>query len=101
MTFDERLHRARYAVLTSYEDAPEDIDEHDAAAVRRAGDELAGTSPTFAALWAACNIEQDEVEDDETVGDVVMHRLLDVVESAQIAARRVDMVIDEQDEDHE
>ncbi len=98
MTFDERLHRARYAVLTSYEDAPEDIDEHDAAAVRRAGDELAGTSPTFAALWAACDLEQDEVEDDETVGDVVMHRLLDVVESAQIAVRRV---TDEQDEDHE
>src|SRR3954462_7395533 len=98
MTFDERLHRARYAVLTSYEDAPEDIDEHDAAAVRRAGDELAGTSPTFAALWAACNIEQDEIEDDETVGEVVMHRLLDVVESAQIAVRRV---TDEQDEDHE
>ncbi len=101
MTFDERLHRARYAVLTSYEDAPEDIDEHDAAAVRRAGDELAGTSPTFAALWAACDLEQDEVEDDETVGTVVMHRLLDVVESAQIAVRRVDMVIDEQNEDHE
>ena len=98
MTFDERLHRARYAVLTSYEDAPEDIDEHDAAAVRRAGDELARTSPTFAALWAACDLEQDEVEDDETVGDVVMHRLLDVVESAQIAVRRV---TDEQDEDHE
>ena len=98
MTFGERLHRARSAVLTSYEDAPEDIDEHDAAGVRRAGDELAGTSPTFAALWAACDLEQDEVEDDETVGDVVMHRLLDVVESAQIAVRRV---TDEQDEDHE
>ena len=98
MTFDERLHRARYAVLTSYEDAPEDIDEHDAAAVQIAGNELAGTSPTFAALWAACDLEQDEVEDDETVGDVVMHRLLDVVESAQIAVRRV---TDEQDDDHE
>jgi hypothetical protein len=101
MTIDEKLHRARYAVLTSYEDAPENIDEHDAAAVRRAGDELAGTSPTFAALWAACDIEQNEVEDDETVAEVVMHRLLDVVESAQIAVRRVDMVMDEQDEDHE
>src|SRR3954466_3885303 len=98
MTFDERLHRARYAVLTSFEDAPEDIDEQDAAAVRRAGDELAGTSPTFAALWAACDIEQDEVEDDEAVGEVVMHRLLDVGESPQIAVRRV---TDEQDEDHE
>src|SRR3569833_925208 len=101
MTFDERLHCARYAVLTSYEDASEDIDEHDAVAVRRVGDALAGTSTRFAALWAACNVEQDEVEDDETVGEVVMHRLLDVVESAQIAVRRVDAVINERDEDHE
>ena len=39
--------------------------------------------------------------EDETVGDVVMHRLLDVVEAAQIAARRIDTEFDEQDEDHE